>query len=218
MASDCGPILIVDDDESFRAFVSMLVARAGYETLEAGTGDGALAAARAERPALVLLDISLPDINGFEVCHQLRDEFGDELPIIFISGERIEPTDRAVGLLVGADDYVVKPFDSDELMARARRAIVRSQPERTNATIPRDLRLTRRELEVLEGLAEGLPPREIAAKLVISPKTVASHVQRILAKLGVHSRAHAVALAYQSGLLRTTDAKHEPDVVQRLSA
>ncbi len=218
MVPDCGPILIVDDDESFRAFVSRLVARAGYEPLEAGTGEDALAAARVERPALVLLDISLPDINGFEVCHQLRDEFGDELPIIFISGERIEPTDRAVGLLVGADDYVVKPFDSDELMARARRAIVRSQPQRPDAKIPRDLRLTGRELEVLEGLAEGLPAREIATKLVISPKTVASHVQRILAKLGVHSRAHAVALAYQSGLLRTTDGKHEADVDRRLSA
>jgi DNA-binding NarL/FixJ family response regulator len=218
MAPDCGPILIVDDDESFRAFVSRLVARAGYETLEAGTGEDALATARAERLALVLLDISLPDINGFEVCHQLRDEFGDELPIIFISGERIDPTDRAVGLLVGADDYVVKPFDADELMARARRAIVRSQPERKNATIPRDLRLTGREFDVLEGLAEGLPPREIAKKLVISPKTVASHVQRILAKLGVHSRAHAVALAYQSGLLKASDTKHERDFDQRLSA
>jgi two-component system, OmpR family, response regulator len=216
LAPDCGPILIVDDDESFRALVSKLLARAGYATVDAGTGERALAAVRAERPALVLLDISLPDINGYEVCHQLRNEFGNELPIIFLSGERIEPIDRAVGLLVGGDDYVVKPFDPDELVARTRRAIIRSQSERPSDAVPRDLGLTRRELEVLEGLAEGLRPAEIAATLVISPKTVASHVQRILTKLGVHSRAHAVALAYQWGLLKTTDM--ERDVNRRLSA
>jgi two-component system nitrate/nitrite response regulator NarL len=205
---DCGPILIVDGDEAYRTLVSNVLDRAGYESVEIVNGLDALAAARAERPALVLLDISLPDINGYEVCHQLRDEFGDELPIIFVSGERVAPVDRAVGLLIGADDYVIKPFDADEFLARVRRAIVRSQPERTVAT-PRDLGLTHRELEVLEGLADGLTAVEVAAKLVISPKTVGSHVQRILAKLGVHSRAHAIALAYQSGLLEPSEAQRE---------
>src|SRR5947199_241905 len=82
------------------------------------------AAARTARPAVVLLDISLPDVSGFEVCRELRDEFGDDLPIIFVSGERVEAVDRAVGLLLGADDYVVKPFDLDELLARVRRSII----------------------------------------------------------------------------------------------
>ena len=204
-----GRILIVDDDETFRASVASLLDRAGYATLEVDTGEGALMTARGERPALVLLDVSLPDISGYEVCHELRDELGEDLPIIFVSGEKVEPVDRAVGLLIGADDYVIKPFDADEFLARIRRAIVRSHPERASPTIPRELDLTKRELEVLEALAEGRTGVEIAAKLVISPKTVGSHVQRILAKLGVHSRAHAIALAYQSGLLESTEAQRE---------
>jgi len=204
--------LIIDNDRSFRASVAALFARAGYSTLEAATGEEALAAARAERPALVLLDVSLPDINGFEVCRELRDQFGDELPIVFVSGERVEAIDRAVGLLVGGDDYVVKPFDQDELLARARRAIARSSG--ASATLPgngRGFDLTRRELEVLKELANGLRPAQIAANLVISPKTVASHIQRILAKLGVHSRAHAIALAYQSGILSSSGAQSAGD-------
>lgn len=204
MSPDSGPILIVDDDASFRAFVSGLLLRAGHSTVEAGTGEDALAAVHSERPALVLLDVSLPDISGFEVCCELRDQFGDELPVIFVSGERTERADCAVGLLLGADDYVTKPFDTNELLARVRRAIARSRAESARLGAPRDLDLTNRELEVLRGLARGQSASDIASELVISPKTVSTHIQRILAKLGVHSRAQAVAVAYQSRLLKAS--------------
>jgi DNA-binding response OmpR family regulator len=206
---DWGPVLIVDDDSDFRAFVAALFSAAGYATSEAGSGQDALAAVRAERPALVLLDVFLPDLNGFEICRVLRDEFGDALPVIFLSGDRVEPVDRAVGLLLGGDDYVVKPFDADELLARARRAMVRFRPTGARLTARDEFGLTTRELEVLERLGGGQAPSGIASELVISPKTVASHVQRILAKLGVHSRAQAVAVAYQSGLLRTAEEGSE---------
>jgi DNA-binding NarL/FixJ family response regulator len=198
------PILIVDDDANFRALVVALLARAGFATIiEAPTGEESLAVARAVRPTLILLDVFLPDMSGFEICRTLRDEFGDDLPIIFVSGERVEPADRAVGLLVGGDDYIVKPFDPDEFLARVRRAVDRSRREPTGrATASHVFDLTRREREVLERLAQGLSQSDIAAALVISPKTVASHVQRILAKLGVHSRAQAVAVAYQYGVIR----------------
>jgi len=198
-----GSILIVDDDPGFRALVSMLLARAGFPaTLDAATGEEALAAVRAEPPALVLLDVLLPDISGFEVCRTLRDEFGEDLPIIFVSGDRVEPADRAVGLLVGGDDYLVKPIDPDEFLARVRRAVARSRREPAPPpAAPRPLDLTKREREVLECLARGESQAEIAAALVISPKTVASHAQRILMKLGVHSRAQAVAVAYQLGVI-----------------
>jgi DNA-binding NarL/FixJ family response regulator len=203
LARRCGPILIVDDDAVFRAYVVALLSQSGLAAaLEAATGGEALSAVRVERPALVLLDVLLPDINGFEVCRTLRDEFGDDLPIIFVSGERVEPVDRAVGMLVGADDYLVKPVDPDELLARVRRALVRTM--RAPAGLPTTARpfdLTKREVEVLEQLALGRTQPQIAAELVISPKTVASHVQRLLAKLGVHSRAQAVAVAYQSSVI-----------------
>ncbi|HLF69209.1 MAG TPA: response regulator transcription factor [Gaiellaceae bacterium] len=201
---DCGPILVADGDPAFRAFAIDLFERAGFRTAEASSGEAALAAARSERPGLALLDVCLSDLSGFEVSNVLRDEFGDELPIVFVSGERTEPLDRAVGLLVGGDDYVVKPADPDELLARARRLIARSRPRRrsrSRAAGPADL--TERELEVLVLLAEGKRPKEIAQELTISPKTVASHLQRVLAKLGVHSRIEAVAVAYREGYVHS---------------
>jgi DNA-binding NarL/FixJ family response regulator len=154
----------------------------------------------------VILDVLLPDTSGFEVCRELRDEFGDELPIIFVSGERAEAADRAVGLLLGGDDYVVKPFDPDEFLARARRSMIRQQPDRRRSPTSPNFELTNREFEVLRLLADGQAPTDIATELVISPKTVASHIQRILAKLGVHSRAQAVAIAYKVGLLKDSAA------------
>jgi two-component system nitrate/nitrite response regulator NarL len=201
-------ILIVDDDEDARSFVSRLLARAGFATVEANSGEQALVvAARGKTPALVLLEVGLPDGNGFEMCIELREEFGDLLPIVFLSGARTEALDRAVGLLLGGDDYLVKPVDPDELLARVRRLLARSGLERARpAGARRDLGLTGRELEILRGLAEGLAPIEIASQLVISPKTVSNHIQRVLEKLGVHSRAQAVALAYELGVMNSSTA------------
>lgn len=201
--NDFGPILIVDQDEGSRAFAARLFERAGFATDEATSGEEAMASARQVRPSLVLLDVVLPDLSGFEIASELRDEFGDDLPIVFISGDRTEPLDRAAGLLLGGDDYVVKPADPDELLARARRLISRSHRVRTASwsRLPAAAELTSREQEVLVLLAGGMRPKQIARELVISPKTVASHIQRVLAKLGVHSRAEAIAMAYKHGLV-----------------
>jgi two-component system nitrate/nitrite response regulator NarL len=203
LITDCGPILIVDEDEGSRAFASRLFERAGFDTEQAVNGDEAMTLVRRVRPCLVLLDVLLPDVSGFEIASELRDEFGDDLPIVFISGERTQPLDRAAGLLVGGDDYVVKPADPDELLARARRLISRSRRGKA-VTWPRgavDAELTGREREVLELLANGMRPKQIARELVISPKTVSSHLQSVLAKLGVHSRAEAIAIAYREGFV-----------------
>jgi DNA-binding NarL/FixJ family response regulator len=221
VATDSGSVLIVDDDASFRALVSSVLARAGHATVEAGTGEAALTAVRAERPTLVLLDVSLPDISGFEVCCELRDQYGDQLPVIFVSGERTDAGDCAVAFLLGGDDYVTKPFDTNAFLARVRRAIARSRPESSPRAAPRDFNLTNREFEVLRGLAQGQSASDIATELVISPKTVSTHIQRILAKLGVHSRAQAVALAYQSHLLeepKESTEETEEDAAATLSA
>jgi DNA-binding NarL/FixJ family response regulator len=196
MRTDVGAILIVDHDVRFRAFTARLFERAGYSTTEEATGAGGVAAARRERPGLVLLEVALPDINGFEVARQLRDEFGEDLPIVFVSGERTDPLDRAAGLLVGGDDYLVKPCHPDELLARVRRLIMRRVSWQR---APADASLTSRELEVLRLLTGGMRPKEIARELVISPKTVANHIQKVLVKLGAHSSAEAVAIAYREG-------------------
>jgi DNA-binding NarL/FixJ family response regulator len=201
--SDSGAqILIVDDDPASRDLLEATMARGGFDAVAVSTGEEALEAAERSRPELVLLDIMLPGINGYEVQRQLRQRFGDDLAVIFISGARAESVDRVAGLMLGADDYVSKPFDPDELLARARRFVRSGEKSRASARVGEGVssRLTSREAEVLGLLAEGLDQRDIAARLYIAPKTVATHIQRILAKLGVHSRAQAVALVHRTGL------------------
>jgi DNA-binding response OmpR family regulator len=192
----CGPILIAEDDASVAELVRTLVEAAGYHAVVAGTGLDALELARDKSPSVAILDVNLPGISGYEVCHELRRVHGPALPILFVSGERTESYDRVAGLLLGADDYLVKPFAPDELLVRVRSLIRRSAPAASSR-----VSLTSREHEVLTLLSDGLDQTEIAERLVISPKTVATHIERILGKLGARSRAQAVAIAYRDALV-----------------
>lgn len=110
-------VLIVDDDPKIRDLVRLYIEREGHRTLLAGDGTEALALARQKRPALVLLDVMLPGLDGFEVCRQLREE--TDVPIVLLTA-RTGDSDKVVGLDLGADDYIVKPFSPRELMARVR--------------------------------------------------------------------------------------------------
>jgi DNA-binding NarL/FixJ family response regulator len=190
-----GGILVVDDDEGFRSFVGDLFEGIGYSTRRLESGADVFGAVDDELPVAIVLDIQLPGLNGYEICRELRKRYGDSIAIVFISGERTEPLDRAGGLLIGADDYLVKPVDPGELIARVIRLVDRMTSNGEPASLNGKLEsLTQRENEVLDLLAEGLTQEEIADRLVISPKTAATHIQRILSKLGVRSRAQAVAL------------------------
>jgi len=196
-------VLVVDSDSTARELLTRLFQRVGYRVQQASAGDQALAQAQREQPGLAILDVALPGISGYELCRELKDRFGPELPVVLVSGERTESFDRVGGLLIGADDYIVKPFDPDEVIARTRRLLDRPQgPKRRRRTDSEANvgSLTRRELQVLRLLAEGLGQPAIARELVITPKTVSTHIQRILAKLGVHNQAQAVAAAYRLGL------------------
>ena len=194
-----GLILVADGDADVRSLIARKLEQAGYEVREAADGDEALAAARQRMPRLVVLEVSLLGACGYEVCHRLREEFGEGLPIVFVSGERTEPYDAVAGLLIGADDYLVKPFAPDELLARISRLIRRTVP----LTPVVASKLTPREMEVLRLLAEGLEQEEIASRLYITRRTVGTHIEHILGKLGVRSRAQAVALAYRDDLVGT---------------
>lgn len=199
MPSPSGPVLVVDDDESVRGAVSSLLEQAGYAVLSAATGEEALEIAAHETPSLVVLDICLPGVSGYQVCVDLRARFGAGLPIVFISAARTESYDRVAGLLVGGDEYFSKPLSRDEFLIRVHRLIARSTPLNPDVTD----QLTNREQDVLRLLAEGKASSEIATLLVITPKTVSTHVDHVLKKLGVSSRAQAVALAYRRDLVRT---------------
>ena len=201
-------VLIVDPDKAWRRAVAGAVRRDGYQPRECGTAAEALDFVRKRHPGLVVIDIALQGITGYELCRQLREDFGEGLPIIFTSEARTEPLDRVGGLLIGADDYVTKPCDPDELTCRVRRLLPLDPPSgRAGAEMIADL--TAREQEVLTLLASGASTPEIAEALVISVKTVGAHIQSILTKLGVHSQAQAVAKAYRAGFVEPK-SRHPP--------
>lgn len=117
-------VLVVEDDTTLASALRYNLERNGYGCLLAAEGARALELARREHPALVLLDVMLPGIDGLEVCRRIRSD--SSVPIIMLTA-RVEEVDRVVGLEVGADDYVTKPFSMRELLARVRAALRRAQ-------------------------------------------------------------------------------------------
>lgn len=122
-------ILLVEDEESIRKFVKINLEREGYQVFEAGSGEEGIEIARLNRPHIVVLDIMLPGINGFEVCKILREEFPD-LGIIMLSA-KAEDFDKIMGLQYGTDDYLTKPFNPTELSLRIRSLERRIEAEDT---------------------------------------------------------------------------------------
>jgi DNA-binding NarL/FixJ family response regulator len=190
-------VLVADSDGDSRAEIVSLLDRLGCDSREASTGEEALAAVQHRRPALVVIDVGVDGTSGYEVCRELRERYGEALPIMFVSSLRVEPSDEVAGLLLGADDYLAKPMCSDRFLARARRLLARStvQPEATM--------LTPRERQVLTLLVNGMRTKEIAGELCITLKTVSTHIEHIMSKLGAHSQAQAVAFAVRDHLVNT---------------
>ncbi len=117
-------ILIVDDEPNIIELAKLYLARDGYEVESAANGNEALAKQSTGNPDLIVLDLMLPDIDGFEVCRQIRTK--SDVPILMLTA-RIEDVDKIVGLELGADDYLTKPFNPRELVARVRAILRRIQ-------------------------------------------------------------------------------------------
>ena len=116
--SDPKTVLIVEDEKNIVDILRFNLQRAGYQTLEAYDGEDGLAQAVSANPDLILLDVMLPKKNGFDVCRALRDQ-GSSVPVIILTA-REEETDKVLGLELGADDYITKPFDPVEVLARVK--------------------------------------------------------------------------------------------------
>jgi two-component system OmpR family response regulator len=125
-------ILVVDDDPHIRGVLAFALERAGMAVAEAADGRAALDAARRERPDVIVLDVMMPEMDGIETCRRLRQE--SDVPVIFLSS-RDEEVDRVLGLELGADDYVTKPFSPREVVARVR-ALLRRREGRVAAPPP----------------------------------------------------------------------------------
>lgn len=160
-------ILVVDDDPGLRGLVTLALERAGFAVVGAADGQQALTNAAREAPDLVVLDVGLPELDGFEVCRRLRAR--SQVPILFLTAQDDE-VDRIVGLELGADDYVTKPFSPRELVARIRAILKRS----SNAPGPRSLTHGMIELD-LDGHAcrvGGAPVALTATEIAILDKLV----------------------------------------------
>jgi DNA-binding NarL/FixJ family response regulator len=201
-------ILVIDDDAKIRQQTCALLRSEGYVTVEARNGREGVGMARTERPALVLCDITMPEMNGHRVVEALRqDEATRHLPFIFLTGWS-ERSDQRTGMNLGADDYLVKPVEPTELLsaiaARLRRLKSAAAPRRathvadaTPGAIERALGLTSRESEVLSWVTQGKTNPEIATITGIQLTTVKKHLESIFVKLGVENRTAAVALVLE---------------------
>jgi DNA-binding response OmpR family regulator len=127
MSAAAPNILVVEDESSIASFVSLYLKNAGYGVRTAATGSEALAQVAAQMPGLIVLDLMLPDIDGIEVCKRIRQR--SDVPILMLTA-RDEDVDKIIGLEVGADDYLTKPFNPRELVARVKSILRRATPER----------------------------------------------------------------------------------------
>ena len=154
-------IMIVDDDENIAQLVRLYLEKEGFEVISSNRGDAALAAFKANPPSLVLLDIMLPGIDGWQVCRAIRQI--SSIPIIMLSAKD-ETFDKVLGLELGADDYITKPFDPKELVARVKAVLRRGQSdqqENDTVSFP-GLTISMSRYEVFyQGKQTDMPPKEI---------------------------------------------------------
>jgi DNA-binding response OmpR family regulator len=121
-------VLIIEDDANFRGTIALALEAEGFKTVASGDGEEGLKAGLAEPFDVILLDLVLPSLSGLEVCRRLREK-RVMTPVIMISGEKKEEIDKVLGLEFGADDYILKPFGTKELLARIRAVLRRTKPE-----------------------------------------------------------------------------------------
>jgi DNA-binding response OmpR family regulator len=120
-----GVAIVIEDDDAIASLVAAYLEQAGFEVVRERTGEGGLNAVERRQPRFVVLDLGLPDADGFELCRRLRG--GGDVPILILTA-RDEEADRVVGLELGADDYITKPFSPRELVARVRAILRRADP------------------------------------------------------------------------------------------
>ena len=204
---DKGTILVVEDEPNIADLVDLYLSRDGYRVLKKATGEDGLAAVRDQRPRLVILDVGLPDIDGLEVCRRIRAT--SALPVIFLTA-RADEIDRVLGLELGADDYLTKPFAPAELVARVKAVLRRTDGAQTAEIVQagsavvdvgrREVRVddtpvdfTTKEFELLRFLAER-PGLAMSRQQILDhvwghdwygdERTVDVHIAQVRKKLG----------------------------------
>jgi DNA-binding response OmpR family regulator len=188
-------ILVVDDEPKIAEICQDYLKAAGYQVVIAMTGPDGLSMARRERPDLIVLDLMLPEMDGLDVCRTLRRE--SDVPIIMLTA-RVEETDTLIGLEIGADDYITKPFSPRELVARVRVVLRRGSGDPTSEVIRvGEVTLDRARYEVnLPDQTITLTPTEfeILASLMSQPGRIFSRAQLLNAVHGVAFESYERAI------------------------
>jgi DNA-binding NarL/FixJ family response regulator len=210
-------VLVVDDTPDVRMLARMSLTAVGFTVEEAGNGAAALALARRLKPQCVLLDVSMPDMSGIDVCRALRRDPATAGCTIVMLTTHADSADKAEAFLVGADDYIVKPFAPRDLVARVRSAVRRRQTtigavgrqvddallEMLQTVRDREVgegalsgveQLSCRQIEIVKRLVGGERVPAIARELYLSPSTVRNHLSVIYQRLGVHSQEELLIL------------------------
>jgi DNA-binding response OmpR family regulator len=202
-------ILLVDDEPEILEICRDYLKAAGYDTVTASNGAQGLSLARREKPDLIVLDLMMPEMDGLDVCREIRRE--SNVPIIMLTA-RVEETDKLIGLELGADDYITKPFSPRELVARVRVVLRRASGD-TNAEVIRagNVSLDRAHYEIqIEKRMVMLTPTEfeIMATLMSQPGCIFSRNQLLSAVHGVAFESYERAI---DSHIRNLRHKLEPD-------
>ncbi|MBD3880900.1 response regulator transcription factor [Phormidium tenue FACHB-886] len=215
-------ILIVDDDITLRTALSRYLQNRGYSVMDAKSGSEALDLIEQNPPDVVVSDIMMPEMDGLELCRRLRAmRSGQLVPFIFLSS-RSDVDDRVQGHQMGADDYVTKPFDPKELVAKIESQLERSRrihseiirlmqqsPDPAPDSTPLPLPLTPAEEKVFWEVIQGFTNKQIGDRLFVSPRTVQTHLSNILSKLQLESRSQLIRYAFERGYRPPVEAKEE---------
>ncbi|AFZ53243.1 response regulator transcription factor [Cyanobacterium aponinum UTEX 3222] len=209
--SETKKLLLIDDDPNLILLVKDYLEFNGYEVITANHGREAIKILEQDTPDLIICDVMMPEMDGYNFVQEIRQNPSLEwLPVIFLSAKG-QSKDRIKGLTQGADVYMVKPFEPDELVAQVKstlnqtmRLMGSSQKKIDPALriqVPKSVELTPTETRVVNLVARGLSNKEISQELGVSQRTVESHVSNMLNKTGLHNRTELSRWAIQNELV-----------------
>lgn len=201
-------LLLIDDDPNLILLVKDYLEFRGYEVITAENGREALEVLEQDIPDMIICDVMMPEMDGYTfVNHVRQDEHISWIPVLFLSAKG-QSQDRVKGLNTGADVYMVKPFEPEELVAQVEASLKqasRRMQQSTNGNentpkiqVPFDVHLTQTELKVVQFVARGLANKDIADELNVSQRTVESHVSNMLGKTGLHNRTELARWAIEN--------------------
>jgi DNA-binding NarL/FixJ family response regulator len=203
-------LLLIDDDPNLILLVKDYLEFRGYEVVTAENGQEALEVLEKDTPDMIICDVMMPQMDGYSLVENVRKNPRTSwIPVLFLSAKG-QSQDRVKGLNTGADVYMVKPFEPEELVAQVESSLkqasrlIQRQDKGSDAApkiqVPFDVELTPTELRVVQFVARGMANREIAEELNVSQRTIESHVSNMLGKTGLHNRTELARWAIENSM------------------